>query len=177
MINEEIIDIYNEFKNKTGRTKIRNKEKLEIGEYILGVQAIIINSENQILITKRSEFKKAYPLKWECNGGAVLAGEDSLDGLVREMTEELGINLNKEEALYLKTVKTNNNIKDIYLVKKDIEINDLKFDDGEVVDAKWVDINEYMNMFNSGEIVPNVDFIYDDYEKSMEIFSNICKCK
>lgn len=165
MIKDEIIDVYDEFKNKTGKTKIRNKEELEIGEYILGVQAIIINSEKQILITKRSQFKKKYPLKWECNGGAVLVGEDPLDGLVREMKEELGITINKEEFVFLKTVKTHNNIKDIYLVKKDIEINDLKFDDDEVVEAKWVDINGFMNMFNLGDIVPNVDFIYDDYIK------------
>ncbi len=71
MNREEIIDIYDENKNKTGKTKIRHKDILEKGEYIIGVQAIIINSKKQILISQRSSLKEILPLKWECNGGAL----------------------------------------------------------------------------------------------------------
>ncbi len=39
-----------ENRNKTGRTKVRHRDTLEKGEFIIGVQAIIINSKKQILI-------------------------------------------------------------------------------------------------------------------------------
>ena len=167
MDNMDIVDIYDENKNKTGKTIIRHKETLEEGEFIVGVQAIIINSNKQILISQRSEFKDKLPLKWECNGGALLSGEDVIDGLIREIYEELGIKLQRDKAIFLKTAKNNHRFKEIYLFEYDIEIKNLKYTDGEVINAKWVDINEFMNMFNNGEIVYNVDFNEKDYEECL----------
>lgn len=54
----ELIDIYDELKNNTKKVKKRH-EQLEDGEYTLGVQAIIINSDKQILISQRSNLKKS----------------------------------------------------------------------------------------------------------------------
>ncbi len=167
MNKEEIVDIYDENKNKTGKTKVRHKDVLEKGEYIIGVQAIIINSNKQILISQRSEKKEKLPLKWECNGGALLSGEDVIDRIIREIYEELGIKLFRDEAVFLKTAKNNDRFKEIYLFKKDIKIEDLQFVDGEAIDAKWVNIDEFMKMLNDGEIVYNVDFDAADYEKSL----------
>ena len=164
----EYVDIYDEFKNNTGKVKIRH-EFLDSGEYSLGVQAIIINSLNQILISKRSEHKEVYPLMWECNGGQVSAGESGLDAIIREIKEELGINLDINKAILFKTVKKEHKFKDLYLFYQDIDINDIIFMDNEVVDVKWVTINEYMDMFNKCEIVSNVDFNKDDYNKCIEI--------
>lgn len=167
MNKEEIVDIYDENKNKTGKTKIRHKDVLEKGEYIIGVQAIIFNSKKQILISQRSPLKEVLPLKWECNGGALLSGEDIIDGIIREIYQELGIKLLREEAVFLKTAKNNYRFKEIYLFKKDIPKEEIKFTDGEAIDAKWVDIDEFIKMFNNGEIVYNIDFNADDYEKSL----------
>lgn len=169
MNKEEIVDIYDENKNKTGKTKVRHKDVLEKGEYIIGVQAIIINSEKQILISQRSSLKEKLPLKWECNGGALLSGENIIDGLIREIYEELGIKLLREEATFLKTAKNDHRFKEIYLFKKDIQKEDIKFTDGEAIDAKWVDIDEFIKMFNNEEIVYNIDFNADDYEKSLRL--------
>ena len=171
MSNEEVVDIYDENKNKIGKKKIRHKDKLELGEYIIGIQAIILNSKKQILISQRSELKEKAPLKWECNGGALLSGESVLDGLIREIYEELGIQLNKENAIFLKTAKNAYRFKEIYLFEKDIEIDELKFEDGEVISAKWVTIKEFINMFKSGEIVSNVDFDEKDYIKCLSLLN------
>lgn len=169
MNNIEEVDIYDENKNKTGKTKIRHKDTLEKGEYIIGIQAIIINSRKQILISQRSSKKDILPLKWECNGGALLSGEDVIDGIIREIYEELGIKLKKEDAIYLKTAKNSERFKEIYLFKKDINIEDIKFRDDECIDAKWVGIDKFMDMFNNGEIVNNVDFDREDYEKCLHL--------
>ena len=171
MTKTEYVDIYDRNKNKTGITKIRFKDKLEDNEYTIGVQLIIFNENNEILITKRSNTKMVLPGKWECNGGAIEAGETPVEGLVREIKEELGINVDINKIIFLKTVikDDKHNIKDIYLYKDNIEIKDLDFSDNEVSDAKYVTIEEYMSMFNAGDIVYNVDFDINDYQKAIEI--------
>lgn len=174
MNSKELVDIYDKNKNKTGKIKVRHKDALEEGEYVIGIQAIIMNSNNQILISQRSEQKEKEPLKWECNGGALLSGENVIDGLVREVQEELGISFEKEEAIFLKTAKNDYRFKEIYLFEKDIEISELSFADGEVVSAKWVDIEEFMNMLNNGEIVSNVDFDDRDYAKCLILLKSNC---
>lgn len=169
MNNLEEVDIYDENKQKTGKIKVRNKDVLEDGEYIIGVQAIIINSNKEILISLRSKSKKKYPLKWECNGGAIKKGEDEITGIIREIYEELGIILKRENAIYLKTIKKENQFKVIYLFNMDIDINNIKFIDNEAIDAKWVNINEFIEMFNKGEIVPNIDFDEKDFNNCINL--------
>ena len=165
----EVVDIYDENKCKTGRTLIRHKEFLKPGEYIVACQAIILNSKREILISKRSEFKEKFLFMWECNGGAVLAGETSLDGVVREIKEELGIILDKEDGIYIKTAQNNYRFKDIYLFVKDIEIEDIKFTDKEAIEAKWIDIDEFIKMLENGKFVPTLEFDENDYKKCLEL--------
>ena len=173
MTKTEYVDIYDRNKNKTGITKIRHVDTYTDGEYIIGVQLILFNKNNEILITKRSDTKKLLPGKWECNGGAIDAGETPIEGLEREIYEELGIKLDKNKVIYYKTVidDDRHNIKDIYLYKNNIDINNLVFTDNEVSDAKYVNIDEYMKMFNNEEIVYNVDFNDKDYFKAIEMIN------
>lgn len=165
----EYVDIYDRNKNKIGITKIRHVDTYSDGEYIIGVQIVILNENNEILITKRSDTKKLLPGKWECNGGAIDAGETPIEGLEREINEELGIKINRNKLMFFKTVidDERHNIKEIYLYKENVQIDSLNFLDGEVSEAKYVSIDEYMQMFHNGDIVYNVDFNLEDYKKAI----------
>ena len=79
------------------------------------------------------------------------------------------VKLEKDKAIYLKTARNAHRFKEIYLFEKDVSIEDIKFADGEAIAAKWVSIEEFMKMFNSGEIVSNVDFDDKDYEKCLSL--------
>ena len=168
----ELVDVYDANKNKTWKTKIRYKDTFEPGEYMMGVQAVIINSNNEILISQRSPYAFLSPLEWECNGGALRAGESSLDGLVREMQEELGITLDKDKAIYLKTAVNGYIIKEIYVYRDDISVDELEYPDNEAQNAKWVTIDEFMKLFNEGVIVANVNFDRTDYKKALELLNS-----
>lgn len=66
---------------------------------------------------------------WECNGGSALKGETSLEGILREVKEELGIKFSKPEAIFLKEVKREMvpaNFKDLWLFKRDIRMKRLR---------------------------------------------------
>ena len=168
----ELWDIYDENRNRTGKLAERGKTELKKGEFHIVVTGIIMNSKNEILISQRAPHKK-HPLEWECNGGSILAGESSLEGVIRELKEELGIEFLKEEAILLKTVKREQfkipDFKDLWLFKKDIDVKEIKFPDGEAIAAKWVDIDKFLDMYNSGEIIQTVNFGIEEYQKALEI--------
>lgn len=167
----ELWDIYDINKNKLGRTAERDVYKFKEGEYHIVVTGIIINSENKILISKRAEHKK-FGGMWECNGGSILAGETSLEGILRELKEELGLEFSKKEAIFLKEIRRDKcppDFKDLWLFRKDIKIENLTFSDGETIEAKWVTIEEFMEMVNNKQIVPTIDFGEEEYMKSLTI--------
>lgn len=171
----ELWDIYDKNKKKTGRTAERGVYKFKQGEYHIVVTGIILNSKNEILITKRAIHKK-YGLMWECSGGSILAGETSLDGIVRELKEELGIQFQKEEAIFLKEIRRNkvpSDFKDLWLFFKDIDINDITFPDKEAIEAKWVTIQQFMQMVRNKEIVPTIDFGIKEYQQALNIKENL----
>lgn len=167
----ELWDIYDINKNKLGRTAERDVYKFKEGEYHIVVTGIIINSENKILISKRAEHKK-FGGMWECNGGSILTGETSLEGILRELKEELGLEFSKKEAIFLKEIRRDKcppDFKDLWLFRKDIKIENLTFSDGETIEAKWVTIEEFMEMVNNKQIVPTIDFGEEEYMKSLTI--------
>ena len=167
----EMWDIYDINKNKIGKQVQRNSYQFKKGEYHIVVTAIIMNSKNEILISKRAAYKK-FGLMWECNGGSILAGETSLEGVLREIKEELGIEFLKEEAIFLKEIRRDKippDFKDLWLFRKDININDITFPDGESIEAKWVSIDTFQKMFENREIVPTVDFGIEEYNKALKL--------
>lgn len=167
-------DIYNIHKRKTGKRCFRDGRKLKTGEYHLVVTAIILNENNEILISKRAGYKK-HPNMWECCGGSVKSGESSLEGMLREIKEELGIVFNKREAMYLKTIKSeeNHDFKDLWVFKRNIKDNEITKPDGEVIDTKWVKIEEFNKMLNNNEFVPTIDFNEDLYNRAIILKPNL----
>ena len=167
----EMWDIYDINRKKTGRLAERDVYEFKEGEFHIVVQAIIMNSRNELLISKRAA-NKGFAHMWEFNGGSVLAGETSLEGIIREVKEELGIEFTKKEAIFFKEIlgyKISPNFKDMWLFRKDIDIKDIVFTDRETIEAKWVNIDEFMKMFENKEIVPVIDFGLEEYSEILKI--------
>ena len=167
---KEFWDIYNQNREKTARIAQRDVYIFKENEYHIVVTGIIINSDNKILISKRAA-NKTYGLLWECNGGSILAGETSLEGIIRELQEEIGIQFTKKEAIYLKEIKREKvpaDFKDLWLFRRNINVEELQFCDKEVVEAKWVTIDEFLEMKDKKQIVPTIDFGIDEYKKALQ---------
>ena len=90
---QEFWDIYNEKKERTGRTMKRNDWCLKDGEYHLTVLGVIKRTDGRFLITKRVMTKAWAPGCWEVSGGAAMAGEDSKTAVLREIREETGLDV------------------------------------------------------------------------------------
>ena len=168
----ELWTVYDINRKCTGKIIDRHSDdKLNEGEYHLVVEAIIINSKGEILLSKRSKLKNKYPSMWECTTGSCIKGEKSLQSMLREINEELGVIFNESDAVFYKTLRDDNakDFKDIWLFRKDLEIKDLSYTDGEVIDSKWVTIDEFEKMINNKEIIPTIDFDKEDYKKCLEL--------
>ena len=167
----ELWDIYDINKKKIGRTAERDVYQFKEGEYHIVVTGIIMNSKNEILISKRAEYKK-FGLMWECNGGSILAGETSLEGIIRELKEELGIEFSKKEAIFLKEIRRDKipqDFKDLWLFRRNIDEKEITFPDGESIETKWVTINEFIKMYENKEIIPTVDFGIEEYHRALSL--------
>lgn len=73
----EIWDLYDENRKLLGKDHVRG-EQLPIDGYHLVVNVWIRNSKGEYLISQRSANRPTFPLMWECVGGSVVKGEDSM---------------------------------------------------------------------------------------------------
>ena len=93
----EYIDIFDENNNPTGQIKEKGKAHEE-GDFHRTAHVWIINDKNELLLQKRSANKKSHPNCWDISGaGHIKAGESVIDGAIRELKEELGV----EEVKYV----------------------------------------------------------------------------
>lgn len=104
----EMWDIYDRNKQRTGRTMKRNDWCLQDGEYHLTVLGVVARPDGKFLITKRVMTKAWAPGWWEVSGGAVQAGEESKDAVIREVKEETGLDVSRAEGGYLFSYKREN---------------------------------------------------------------------
>lgn len=151
----ELWDILDENRNKTGRV-VERGNPMNVGDYHLVVFAIIMNSKGEFIISRRTP-NKTYPNMWEFTGGSVLAAEDSLTAVLREVKEELGIALIKENGKILKTMKHEGccYLGDIWLFNQDVNIEDVKCQPEEVSEAKIATKQEIIKLIEEEKFIKN----------------------
>lgn len=153
--------------NKTGKIlthiEARDPNNVPNGYYISVVGVVIINENDEILLQKRSRFKRANPSKWGICGGKVDLGETPLDTGIRETLEEIGILLNKEELKFL-SMDTNEKAHfTVYYVRKNIDIKECKLQKEELEEVKYFKIKELQDLDNEGfEWLENLKRIMDE---------------
>jgi len=108
------------------------------------------NDKGQLLCQQRSFEKELYPGFWECFfGGHIRPNETYEQAAIRELDEELGVEVNAKD-LYLwrvykffdKAEGYNNEFMGVFVARWNGKLEDLVFDDGEVARAAWKDIPE-----------------------------------
>jgi len=160
----EYWDLYDCERRPLGKLHRRGDE-IPAGEYHLVVEIWTRDDAGRFLISRRHP-DKPWGLYWECTGGSVVAGEDSLTGAQRELEEELGIGVEKDALKYVSTsinVRNTNSIYDVYEVRWNGDLSELTFQEGEVVDAKWVDFDELCAMHEAGQVVPQIGYFKEKF--------------
>lgn len=148
----EMIDIYDSNRNRTGRICERGTPMGE-GEYRLVVYAWLLNPKNEVLLTRRHP-SKVWGGYWECTAGHVQAGEPSLDGALRELREEVGVQADRRDGVLLRQETDGSVFVDIWLFHSDTPAENLVLLPEEVTDARWVGRTEYEAMCRKRLLVP-----------------------
>lgn len=150
----ELWDVYDIDRIKTNRTMLRG-EPFDKGNYHLVVNICIFNSDGDMLIQQRQPFKSGWPNMWDVTvGGSATKGDTSQSAAERELLEEIGLRLNLKNIRPNITMNFNNGFDDIYLIEKDVDINELSLQYEEVQRVKWASKEEIFSMIESGEFIP-----------------------
>ena len=156
---EELIDIYDAQRRLTGKTIPRKGAFLAEGEYMLYVLAIIQDAHGRYLITQRALDKHWAPGAWEVSGGGVLAGETSAQAVVREVREEVGLDVSDKplKPIYsyenVDLARGDNYIVDIYHFQLDVGKDDVVLQDSEAIDCMFATWDEIVELADRGQFL------------------------
>lgn len=153
----EYFDVLNENGEFTGKVETREKCH-ENGLWHRAVYGIIFNEQGEVLLQKRSTTKKLWPGLWDITaGGHVLAGEFGEKALIREVKEELGIEIKENEIRYLVGSRSsnikgniiNNHFNECYIITKQVKIADINLQKEEVEEIRWFTKQEILERINN----------------------------
>lgn len=177
----EYFDLLDENGKLTGKSKLRAEVHRD-GDWHKSIDIWIINPQKELLIQKRAMQKESYPGLWEVScSGHVAAGEKSLTSALREVKEELGVDIEPAQLQFLfedKEINITNNgtfinkeFKEIYLLKLDWPVE--KY----VVQKEEVETVKYISQDGLKEAIKNTpqEFVPHDslYEKFFQALSKI----
>lgn len=163
----EIWDLYNERRELTGREQIRGEE-IPPGCFHLVVHVWIRNSRGEYLISQRSADRPMHPLKWECVGGSVLKGENSLDGALRETREEVGLTLSPGDGSLVYSVTGRvvkgvpfSDIMDAWLFRYDGPVDLDRATTDEVAQTVWMKKEQIKELYDKGDLVDTLGYFFE----------------
>ncbi len=157
MEKRDLYDINRKLINKT----IYKGEDIPEDAYIIVVLIYIQNSEGKFLIQKRSKRKNGL---YATTGGHPKSGENSIQGIITEVEEEIGLKLNEKDLqLYYSGRSDNERVFfDDYYIKMDVkDINELALEADEVESVGWFTIDEIKDMMKNKKFFKNH---YEEFE-------------
>ena len=153
----EFFDIVDENGIPTGKIVERTKAH-KIGARHRTAHVWIVRKRNdkvEILLQKRSQEKDSFPGCYDISSaGHIPQGVDFISSALRELQEELGICIDGNElidcGIHRKFIRMNfhdhefvdNQISRVFLLWKDIEIQDMTIQYEEIESVKWFDFEE-----------------------------------
>ena len=140
--------------NKTGKVitykEACNSDNIPSEYYLSVVGVVIINDNNEILLQKRSKFKKSNPSKWGICGVKVRLKEETTDAGVREVFEEIGVLLDKNKLKIIRKATNGKAYFTIYFIRKNVDISECILQEKEVEEVRYYKIEELVHLESEG---------------------------
>ena len=160
----ELWDLYDKNRCPTGKVHPRGTPIPE-GNYHLVVHVWLRAPDGRYLMSRRASTRPTFPLYWECVGGSVIQGEDTYIGALREVYEEVGIDISdrKGKLLFTKMRDAMNGkvLRDIL----DVWVFELKEGENaclelattdEVMECRFMSHDEIFALCDAGTLVPTL---------------------
>lgn len=142
---KELLEIVDENGNPTGKY-LEREEVHNQNLFHNEVGCFIINDKKEILLEKRSLKKRYSPGKYGLCAGHVIKGETLIEGLIREIKEELGIDVSEKDLIPFgkrETVikETNSHFTYFYYLKLNLPETAFVIQEEELSEVKWFPID------------------------------------
>lgn len=173
--NEEYWDLFDENRVYVGKTHLRG-EKIPDGLFHLVVHSWIMDEKGNYLVSQRQK-GRTDELKWERTGGSVLTGETSYEGALREVREELGLDLTNNTYAFIKSVKREkyHDFFDSWLFIVNRANISITINEEEVRKYKWVSYSQLIKMREKQQLVKTslyIEEVYQTYEQIINANTN-----
>ena len=137
------------------------------GKYVQIVIICIENHKKEFLIQKRVQKKNG---KWALTGGHVISGEESVHAILREVQEELGLQLEEEKIELVFSKRAYDCFVDIYYAKTEVNLLDLTLEKEEVEIVKWMSLEEIKTLREKNLFL---EYHYDCLQECMYFLEKI----
>ena len=135
------------------------------GDWHLAVHVWLITTDGRVLVQRRSLMKENNPGFWDVSvAGHVSAGETVLQAAVREVQEEIGLSISEADLHPLGRTTTSailnqgtyidNEVHEIFVVRRDIDLAALVLQPGEVDEVALIDPHA---LLARDDVVPHGD--------------------
>ncbi len=148
----ELWDLYDAQHSPTGKT-MRRGQPVPKGLYHLVVHIWIVNPAGEFLIQKRAPGVDMWKNLWFTTGGSAVTGEDGRAAAAREVFEELGVAPDMDRAQRLFTIRREDNFSDIWLIRQEISLEQIKMQKSEVSQVAWASRGDIEQLVKTGAFV------------------------
>jgi len=150
---EEMIDLLSADGTPLGHAKAKSLVHRD-GDLHRTAHLWIVTPDRRVLLQLRASKKVNHPSFWDVSvAGHIDAGETAVDAAIREACEELGIALRAEELRHVATLRerwviedrgyVDNEIQEVYLVRREVDTGALVLQESEVDDVALVPLDEF----------------------------------
>lgn len=174
----EYIDVVDE-NNKLIGIIVPKNEVHEKGLWYREVVGFVMNEKGEILLQKRAAGKKDKSNMWEVCYGHVSSKEEPKTSMIRELEEEIGLEVEEKDLEFLMTKPIKEHNEDysrfhyafsyIFLIRTDKKIFDYVLQKDEVSAIKYVKIEEVKELY----ITKAKNFALNNLDYLLEILEQI----
>lgn len=177
---DELIDILDSDGNITGTTAMKSAAHKN-GWFHQTVHIWFYTSSGEILMQQRGKSKDIYPLLWDVSvAGHIGSGEVILTAAQREVMEEIGLTISKNELHKIGIFKSfkehkadliDSEFHHTFITKLKVPFTALQKQDSEVEQLKLITIQQFKNALNNVtkfSYVPHSSLYYETIYKQIQ---------
>ena len=174
---DELIEILNEDGSFSGKSVLKS-EAHQKGIFHASAHIWICNTNNEILIQKRAEHKDTFPNLWDISvAGHISFGESPLTSALREVKEEIGLDLQenalKSAGTFEKKIHHSKDLIDhelhfLYVCKIPLSLADLTPQASEVSALKLISFDSFTEITQRANFVPHGKTYFELVRRSFQ---------
>ncbi len=165
---KEVVDEADEKNNLTGKSVDKIKAHVK-GIWHRAAHIWILNSKNDVLLQLRSKEKDIFPGYWDISAaGHVSSGETPVVAALRELEEELGVKVDKDDLEFFGVKKYDDKFNDFvirefcYLYFINIDSEKFVLQKEEVEKVKFFSLKELKEL---KKVTPHVKYMIPVFER------------